>query len=384
MSLLKDEKSHFLGMLPAEFDAQVKNWGWPAFRAEQIRQWVYSRQIVTPDEMSNLTKQQRSILSRQLDFTPSNIASHQSSADGTIKLLLAWSDGAQAETVMIPDGNRRTACVSSQVGCPVGCRFCASGINGVKGNLSAGQIVEQVYRLNQILAGGTNGEGNDSRPAGRESTIASGDGTLSLRLPRISNIVFMGMGEPLSNYPNVMRAIRILNHPDCLGLGARRITLSTVGVPPRIRQLAEEDLPINLALSLHAPNEALRRQLIPWAEHFALPDILDACRYYFDKTGREITLEYILLSGINDRPEHARELARLCRTLRSNVNLIRYNEVSGLPFRRPLADDVVIFQEILREQGINAHVRKSRGRDIDAACGQLRRNELKKSASLIV
>jgi 23S rRNA (adenine2503-C2)-methyltransferase len=285
---------------------------------------------------------------------------------------------------MIPDGNRRTACVSSQVGCPVGCRFCASGINGVKGNLSAGQIVEQVYRLNQILAGGTNGEGNDSRPAGRESTIASGDGTLSLRLPRISNIVFMGMGEPLSNYANVMRAIRILNHPDCLGLGARRITLSTVGVPPRIRQLAEEDLPINLALSLHAPNEALRRQLIPWAEHFGLPDILDTCRYYFDKTGREITLEYILLSGINDRPEHARELARLCRTLRSNVNLIRYNEVSGLPFRRPLADDVVIFQEILREQGINAHVRKSRGRDIDAACGQLRRNELKKSASLIV
>jgi 23S rRNA (adenine2503-C2)-methyltransferase len=140
-------------------------------------------------------------------------------------------------------------------------------------------------------------------------------------------------------------------------------------------QLAEEDLPINLALSLHAPNEPLRRELIPWAEHFALDDILEACRVYFEKTGREITLEYILLAGVNDRPEHARELAKLCRTMRANVNLIRYNEVSGLPYKRPISKDVVTFQEILRRNGVNAHVRKSRGRDIDAACGQLRRKQ---------
>ena len=192
---------------------------------------------------------------------------------------------------------------------------------------------------------------------------------------RINNIVFMGMGEPLANHANVMQALRVLHDPKCFNIGARRMTISTVGVPPKMRQLAEEELPLNLAISLHAPNEPLRKQLIPWAEHFALPEILDAARYYFDRTGREITLEYILLSGVNDRPEHARELARLCRTLRANVNLIRYNEVEGLPSLRPKGQDVIRFQEILRAAGVNAHVRKSRGRDIDAACGQLRRKE---------
>jgi 23S rRNA (adenine2503-C2)-methyltransferase len=185
----------------------------------------------------------------------------------------------------------------------------------------------------------------------------------------------MGMGEPMANYANVMQAVRVLHDPKCFNIGARRITISTVGVPPKMRQLAGEALPLNLAISLHAPNEPLRKQLIPWAEHFALDEILDAARYYFDQTGREITLEYILLAGVNDRPEHARELARLCKTLRANVNLIRYNEVESLPYLRPKADDVVRFQEILRKAGVNAHVRKSRGRDIDAACGQLRRKE---------
>jgi 23S rRNA (adenine2503-C2)-methyltransferase len=185
----------------------------------------------------------------------------------------------------------------------------------------------------------------------------------------------MGMGEPLANYANVLEAIRILHDPRHFNIGARRITISTVGVPPKMRQLAHEDLPLNLAISLHAPNEPLRKQLIPWAEHFALDDILAAARYYFDRTGREVTLEYILLSGVNDQPEHARQLVRLCRTLRANVNLIRYNEVESLPFKRPQSEDVVNFQNILRHGGVNAHVRKSRGRDIDAACGQLRRKE---------
>jgi len=183
----------------------------------------------------------------------------------------------------------------------------------------------------------------------------------------------MGMGEPLANYANVIQAIRVLHDPGCMNLSARRITLSTVGVPQRMLDLANEDLPVNLAISLHAPNESLRKQLIPWAEHFSLADILDAARGYFAKTGREITLEYILLSGVNDRPEHARELAKLCKTLRANVNLICYNEVSGLEFKRPKTDDVLTFQQLLRDESINAHVRRSRGRDIDAACGQLRR-----------
>lgn len=341
-------KLEFFGLLPDDFDREVQAWGWPRFRGDQVRQWVYSKNVPDPDRMSNLPVPDRKRLLDSVSFVNATVTTRQASSDGTQKLLLTWADGSNAETVMIPDDDRRTACISSQVGCPVGCTFCASGINGVKGNLSAAQIVEQVYQLNLILA-------------------ARGE--------RITNIVFMGMGEPLANYASVMQAVRVLHDPKCLNIGARKITISTVGVPPKMRQLAQEDLPLNLAISLHAPDEHLRRQLIPWAEHFALDDILDAARYYFDKTGREITLEYIMLAGVNDRPEHARRLAVVCHTLRANVNLIRYNEVEGLPYRRPQSQDVMNFQNILRHNGVNAHVRKSRGRDIDAACGQLRRKQ---------
>ena len=340
------ERTRFFGQDARSFDAMVISWGWPRFRAEQIRQWVYQKMTCFPTEMTNLSLRDRQGLDQKVEFCTSTILANQLSSDGTRKLLLGWPEGSSAETVLIPDADRHTACVSSQVGCPVGCKFCASGLNGAKGNLSPGQIVEQVFRLNQALQPGDK---------------------------RVTNVVFMGMGEPLANYANVVRAIRILHDPGCLNIGARRITVSTVGVPPKMRELAREKLPINLAISLHAPNEPLRKQLIPWAEHFALDDILDAARFYFDQTGREVTLEYILLSGVNDQPQHARELARLCRSLRANVNLIRYNEVEALAFSRPRAEDVVRFQEILRDAGVNAHVRKSRGRDIDAACGQLRR-----------
>jgi 23S rRNA (adenine2503-C2)-methyltransferase len=341
-------KLDFFGLTASQIDTLVTSWGWPVFRAQQLRDWVYKKDVTDPALMTNLSKSDRQIIQQTLTFGGSSVISQQISSDGTQKLLLGWPDGSNAETVMIPDGPRRTACVSSQVGCPVGCKFCASGINGVKGNLTAGQIVEQIIRLN----------------AGQE---------------HISNVVFMGMGEPLANYTHLMQAIRVLHDPGCLNIGARRITVSTVGVPLKMRQLAEENLPINLAISLHAPNEPLRKQLIPWAEHFALPDILAAARYYFERTGREVTLEYILLANVNDRPEHAQQLARLCKTLRANVNLIRYNEVAGLGFGRPKAEDVIQFQEILRAAGVNTHVRKSRGRDIDAACGQLRRKQQQES-----
>ena len=355
MNGMPDEPSKvsFFGLDAAGFDAAVASWGWPRFRARQVREWVYGKLVTDPARMTNLSKADRDALRDRVEFTTAAVAAHQRSTDGTQKLLLTWDGGGNAETVMIPDADRRTACVSSQVGCPVGCRFCASGMNGVKGNLTAAQVVEQVYQLNLAL-----------RPLGE----------------RVTNVVFMGMGEPMANYANVMQAIRVMHDPECLNLGARRITVSTVGVPSMMRRLAGESLPLNLALSLHAPNETLRKQLIPWAEHFALDDILDAARHYFDETGREITLEYILLSGVNDRPEHARQLAKLCRTIRANVNLIRYNEVEALPYLRPKSDDVLRFQEILRGAGVNAHVRKSRGRDIDAACGQLRRKELEKRA----
>ncbi|HEV8290982.1 MAG TPA: 23S rRNA (adenine(2503)-C(2))-methyltransferase RlmN [Tepidisphaeraceae bacterium] len=345
-------KLPFLGLTAQSATAELGAWGWPPFRVTQLYDWVYQKMVTEPQLMTNFSKSNRATLQERLEFTTASITRQQNSTDGTTKLLLTWPDGKNAETVLIPDGPRRTACVSSQVGCPVGCKFCASGIEGVKGNLSAAQIVEQVYELNRLLA-----------PQGE----------------RISNIVFMGMGEPLANYAPVMSAVRVLHEPAGFNIGARKITISTVGIPSRIRDLAHEQLPLNLALSLHAPNEPLRRELIPWADHFALPDILNACRYYFDRTGREITFEYILLSGVNDQPKHARELVRVCKTIRANVNLIRYNEVAALPYGRPKSDDVLKFQEILREGGVNVHVRKSRGRDIDAACGQLRRREQQES-----
>jgi 23S rRNA (adenine2503-C2)-methyltransferase len=355
-------KQSFYSMTTQELDAKFASMKWPKFRGQQVRDWVYAKGVTDPAQMTNLSALDRTALSAGFAFETSRVLKHQQSEDGTIKLLLGWNkDGetgdavpeSQAETVMIPDGDRRTACVSSQVGCPVGCRFCASGIGGVKKNLTASQIVEQVIALNRILA--------TTNPK------------LAPRDNRINHIVFMGMGEPLANYANLMHAIRILHDPGCLNIGGRKITVSTVGVPSKMRELAGEELPINLAISLHAPEEGLRKGLIPWAEHFSIDEILAAARFYFDKTGREITLEYILLAGVNDQAEHARQLARLCKTLRANVNLIRYNEVEGLPFGRPKAGDVVVFQDILRNNGVNAHVRKSRGRDIDAACGQLRR-----------
>lgn len=332
-----------------DLDTAITAMGFPRFRGDQLRDWVYKKNVIDPDRMTNFSAIDRARIAERFAFTTAELTKDQISEDGTRKLLLTWPNGSVAETVMIPDADRRTACVSSQVGCPVKCRFCASGVNGVKGNLTAEQIVEQVITFNHLMSDGN----------------AKGE--------RITNVVFMGMGEPLANYNAVMKAIRVLHDPKGLNIGARRITISTVGVPSRMRDLAKEELPINLAISLHAPTEPLRRELIPWAEHFTIDEILDAARFYFDQTGREITLEYILLAGVNDQPVHARELAAVCKTLRANVNLIRYNEVEGLPFGRPKADDVVNFQNILRHNGVNTHVRKSRGRDIDAACGQLRR-----------
>ena len=348
------DRPSLFDLTPLELDQLAADgWGWPRFRAKQVRKWAFEKHSLDPARMTDLPAHLRAELPGRLDLSMPAVKADQLSRDGTHKLLFVWPDGAEAETVMIPDGDRRTACVSSQVGCPVGCRFCASGVAGLKQNLTAGRIVQQVYALNQALRS-------------RDDAVG-----------RITNLVFMGMGEPLSNYNNVIKAARLLHDPGLFNMGWRRLTLSTVGVPPRMRQLADEGHAINLALSLHAPEEELRRSIIPWAEHFELNDILEACRYYFEKTGREITFEYILLAGVNDQPKHAKRLATICRTggFRVNVNLLRYNEVSGLPFARPESDAVVAFQTILRDAGVNAHVRRSRGRDIDAACGQLRRKQ---------
>lgn len=361
---MKHPRAHIFQHTPDSLREWCAERGWPAFRAKQILEWVYAKGESNPAAMTNLSGRERDELARSMVFLSGDTLAHQRASDGTQKLLIQWSDeptpdtttnplkalhpehdpSRQTECVMIPSESRRTACISSQVGCPVGCRFCASGLGGLDGNLSAGRIIEQVWRLSRLPEVG-----------------------------RITNVVFMGMGEPLSNFGPVMHAVRTLAADWGLGISARKITISTVGLPKAIERLAIElDLPVTLALSLHAPNDELRRRLIPWAEYTTVADLLDACQKWFRKTGREITLEYILLGGVNDQPEHARQLAKIARTIRANINLIRYNEVDGLPFRRPETGDVHAFQEILRKNAVNAHIRASRGRDISAACGQLR------------
>jgi 23S rRNA (adenine2503-C2)-methyltransferase len=369
---------YFFDQDPDSLKALFESWSMPAYRAKQLLEWVYQKQIIDPAKMTNFSAKDREFLAKNIQFTKATIVAHQTATDGTQKLLVNWDSsqksaaptpevlasltlaqpasatspsGGKSETecVMIPAENavtgneRKTACISSQVGCPVGCKFCASGIGGLDGNLSHGQIAEQVWLLSCLPEVG-----------------------------RITNVVFMGMGEPLANFENVTRAIKHLNAEWAFGISARKITVSTVGVPAQIRRLADLQIPVTLALSLHAPNDAVRKTLIPWANYVTIQGLFEALDYYFEKTRREITLEYILLRDINDQAVHARELALIAKRLRANVNLIRYNEVKGMPFGRPNSDDVHNFQAILKSAGINTHIRASRGRDIAAACGQLR------------
>ncbi|MSR19179.1 MAG: 23S rRNA (adenine(2503)-C(2))-methyltransferase RlmN [Phycisphaerales bacterium] len=364
-------------MLPAFFDQDMTSLGeWclsqglPRRVSVQLASWVYGKGVIDPAAMTDLAIRTRELIGENMQFAQGFIDREQHASDETRKLLINWPESVsetssesssdttdsssltllnntprarQTECVMIPADNRRTACVSSQVGCPVGCRFCASGIGGLEGNLTTGRIVEQVWHLSRLSG-----------------------------VQRISHVVFMGMGEPLANFNAVTRAIRTLHADWGFAISARRITISTVGLPAAIRRLCTFELPVTLALSLHAPNDDLRRQIIPWAEYATIAELLDACDEWFAKTGREITLEYILLGGFNDQREHAEELATLSRRLRANINLIRFNEVKGMPFSRPSSEHVHEFQEVLRARGANVHIRASRGRDIAAACGQLR------------
>ena len=329
-------------MTLTELVGEFENLGEKKFRAKQIIEWIWQKGAVDFEVMTNLSKPLRSELPDKFQILSGEVEARSDAEDGVVKLLLRWPDGECIETVMIPTEDRATACVSTQAGCAMGCEFCASGLDGLKRNLTTGEILEQIIQL-QYATG-----------------------------LHITNVVLMGMGEPLANYDAVISAIRAMIDPQRGGISARKITLSTVGLPDGIRKLAEEDLPITLAISLHAPNDALRGKIMPIAGKYPLAEILDAAQEFFDTRGREITLEYTLLDGVNDSPTCAGELIDIAHRLRCNVNLIRYNPVQGLEFSPPKPGATQRFAEKLRNEGVNVNVRRSRGASQHAACGQLR------------
>lgn len=321
----------------------------PPMRARQLRRWLLVEGVISFEQMTDLPKTLRQSLAGEFVPLESTVARHLESSDGTHKLLLRLRDGQLIECVLIQEDNRRTACISTQVGCGMGCVFCASGLDGVARNLTAGEILEQLLRLRAMPA--------------LDDTAGK----------RLTHIVVMGMGEPLANLDALLEALQVATDKDGLGLGARHITISTVGLPAKIRHLADLGKQYHLAVSLHAPEDELRTRIVPTNDKTGLTAIMEAADYYFEKTGRQLTFEYVLLGGLNDSTNSARQLAELLRGRHAHVNLIPFNEVAGLPYRRPTAEAQVAFQAVLRKHGISVKVRKRKGSEIDAACGQLRR-----------
>lgn len=327
--------------------------GQPAMRARQIRRWILQGGAESFGAMSDLPQSLRQHL--EVSFVPlaSQVDRHLEASDGTHKLLLRLADGRRIECVLIQEAGRRTACISTQVGCGMGCVFCASGLNGVERNLTVSEIVEQLVRLRNLPS------------PGQVTSIGSP--------ARLTHIVVMGMGEPLANLDHLLEALELATAKDGLGIGARHITISTVGLPAKIQRLADLGKQYHLAVSLHAPNNELRSQIVPTNPKTGLTDILAAADAYFQTTGRQVTFEYVLLGGLNDAPAQARELAGLLTDRKAHVNLIPFNDVEGLPYRRPTKEAIAEFVEILRKNGVSVKVRKRKGSEIDAACGQLRR-----------
>jgi 23S rRNA (adenine2503-C2)-methyltransferase len=318
----------------------------PAFRARQIRKWVFEKRAGDWEEMTDLPRDLRRQLAEEFQLWTAEVVKHTRAEDGTEKLLLELADGGRIECVLLRDRTRRTICISTQVGCGMGCVFCASGLDGVERNLTSGEIVEQMLRLNRLL---TDDE-------------------------RLSHVVVMGMGEPLANVERLLPALAEASSPTGLGISARRITISTVGLPKAIRRLADGDARYRLAVSLHAPNDELRNRIVPVNAKNGLDAILEEADHYFQVSGRQLTFESVLLADVNDAPEHARQLARLLRGREALLNVIPYNPVAGLPYQTPTAEARETFREILEQSGIRVKFRHRKGDKIDAACGQLRRS----------
>jgi 23S rRNA (adenine2503-C2)-methyltransferase len=355
LQLLEADKTRraWLDVPKADFVAWLAERRQPAMRYKQIQRWIFVSRAVSFNEMTDLPAGLRTELEANFSLFGSTCVRKSEAADGTRKLLLRLDDGNLVECVLIPDVDRRTACVSTQVGCGMGCVFCASGIDGVVRNLRAGEIVEQLVQLRNLLP----------------------------RTERLTNIVVMGMGEPLANLDNLLDALAVAGDSHGLGIGARHITISTVGLPTKIRRLAEIGKPYSLAVSLHAPNDPLRTQIVPTNNQIGLVPILEAADEYFAATGRQVTFEYVLLGGVNDHESDARELAALLSGKQAHVNLIPFNEVDGLSYRRPGEESLQLFVSTLRQHGVSVKVRKRKGSEIDAACGQLRRSALAPSAT---
>lgn len=336
---------HVLNWDKGAIQQWLKERGYPAFRATQIWKWLFEGRADSFEDMTDLPKKLRQELSESLLLWSSKVVAHLESEDGTEKLLLEMADGGRIECVLLREENRRSICVSSQVGCGMGCVFCASGLDGVDRNLTKGEILEQMLRLQRLL------------PSEE----------------RLSHIVMMGMGEPLANLSNVLGALDIARHPEGLGISPRRITISTVGLPAAIDRLAEHEIPFHLAVSLHAPTDELRNRIVPTNSKVGIESIVQAADRYFERTGRRLTFEYVLLSKINDSPECADDLVKLLAHRGAMLNVIPYNPVPGLPYETPSAERIHHFRRALLEGGINVMFRQRKGDEIQAACGQLRR-----------
>ncbi|MDO4558431.1 MAG: 23S rRNA (adenine(2503)-C(2))-methyltransferase RlmN [Planctomycetia bacterium] len=397
-------KPSLLSLEPAALTEWLRSHGVPGYRAAQIRRWMIRDAVTSFDAMTDLPISLRELLDTTFTLRTTRVLKTLGSAEpmengdrtggtGTQKLLLGLHDGEQIECVLLRDDrDHRTACVSSQVGCAMRCAFCATGIDGVVRNLSETEITEQLLRLAELLpgnggrsegaGGGTNGNGTHGHGERNEEKCEGGvcryggRGTVrpeSFRRERLTHIVVMGMGEPLMNPDAVYASLERATESDGLNIGARHITISTVGIPSEIRRLADRGCRFHLAISLHAPDDALRDQLIPSNRRTGIDAILSAAWYFFGKTGRRVTFEYVLLGGVNDTSEHALRLAKLLRGRPALVNLIPYNPVPELPFRTPKSMNVHRFVETLESRGIEVSIRYRKGDDISAACGQLRR-----------
>lgn len=382
--------------LREELESQFESWGQPPYRVAQLLEWLYVQHVIDWNAMKNLPGGLRAKLREHFSLQALQLVCKQGSPDTTEKFLWRLADQSLIESVLIPANpalygeasDRHTLCISTQVGCAYGCKFCASGLEGWKRNLQPHEIVEQVLSIERLEkrdspdsgclfphAAPRAGEPPPAAPqtSGENSPRVPGRVVGRNRLRRaVDNIVVMGMGEPLANYDNLMKALRVLNAPWGGAIGARKITISTSGLAPQIRKLAAEPLQFRLAVSLHGATDEVRGKIMPVNKKYPLSELVSACSEYQAKKGRMITLEYILIAGVNDSVEQTRPLAALAKTIFAKVNLIPYNTVEGLPWNRPSDDRCEQFLKALQRQKVTATLRREKGHDIDAACGQLR------------